>query len=113
MEKLEEVIPKPYLANINDFSACIETEATSFRPFGDLLHSFKKIMSKRTENSQQNVSTTTNGHGEEKTFEIYSCDTSVPKFANYLKRMESFILWFIDAASFIDPEDVKWKFFVL
>ena len=35
-----------------------------------------------------------------------------PKFREYHHRMESFILWFIDAASYIDVDDEKWDYYV-
>jgi histone acetyltransferase 1 len=50
---------------------------------------------------------------KEKTFVIYACDISDPKFLVYVNRMEEFLLWFVDAASFIDQQDEKWKFFVM
>jgi histone acetyltransferase 1 len=100
--------------NLDDFSACIEKES-SFRPFGELLHSFcKSIPKAKPAKAEQNGFGATNGNdSEESTFEIYTCSSATPKFGTYLKRMEAFVLWFIDAASFIDPDDEKWIFFVM
>jgi len=53
------------------------------------------------------------GGANSKTYEVYYCDFNVPKFNEYLMKMETFILWFIDAASFVDSDDERWKFFVL
>uniref|UniRef100_H2ZHA7 Histone acetyltransferase type B catalytic subunit n=1 Tax=Ciona savignyi TaxID=51511 RepID=H2ZHA7_CIOSA len=35
-----------------------------------------------------------------------------PGFREYHERIESFILWFIDAACFIDSDDDKWDFYI-
>ncbi|KAG7164503.1 Histone acetyltransferase type B catalytic subunit-like 2, partial [Homarus americanus] len=50
--------------------------------------------------------------GEEKTFEVYLCDISATGFSDYHERIQTFILWYIDAASYIDVDDDKWRFFV-
>jgi len=118
IESLEKVIQPGYYVNMDLFSACIEKEALSFKPFGELLHSFDKVLPSKTNPSKQNgnstYSTLSNGQGMgASTFEIYACDMTVPKFSDYHKRMETFIMWYIDAASFIDPDDEKWKFFVM
>lgn len=50
--------------------------------------------------------------GEQKTFEVYHCDGTTPNFLDYHQRFQTFILWYIDAASYIDVDDDKWRFFV-
>ena len=51
--------------------------------------------------------------GEEVTFDIYMADASTPGFLDYHERMQMFLLWYIDAASFIDTDDEKWQYFVM
>ncbi|KAG0412205.1 hypothetical protein HPB47_010659 [Ixodes persulcatus] len=53
------------------------------------------------------------GTASAQTFKLYKADVTVPGFIDYHARMESFILWFIDAASYIDSDDEKWEYFVL
>lgn len=115
MEKLGLVLRSGYTTNLDDFSAKIEKAQANFVPFGELVHSFTVQARPSPE-----VSGKSNGHGspcnalhESKTYEIYSCDVTVPHFKDYLVKMETFIYWFIDAASFVETDDERWKFFVL
>lgn len=48
-----------------------------------------------------------------KQYEVYYCDTTNQKFLNFHERLQTFILFYIDAASFIDVDDPKWQFFVV
>ena len=68
----------------------------SFRPVGELIHQF----------------TTEEESGKKHTFEVYYCDVNNKKFLNYHERLQTFILFFIDAASYIDVDD-KWRFFTV
>nr|CAH7717411.1 unnamed protein product [Callosobruchus chinensis] len=45
------------------------------------------------------------------TYKITECDLKDEKFKEYHQRFETFIVWFIDAANFIDLEDEKWMIF--
>lgn len=51
--------------------------------------------------------------GEERCFEIYKTDIEAPGFREYHERLQTFILFFIDAASYIDVDDDRWNFFLL
>ena len=45
-------------------------------------------------------------------FEIYGCCVDTPGFAAYFERLQSFVMYFVDAATLMDLDDPKWKFFV-
>ncbi|XP_065309933.2 histone acetyltransferase type B catalytic subunit isoform X1 [Dermacentor albipictus] len=90
-----EKLPSGVHTNIDEFVSILPKE-TTFRPFGELLHSFK-----------------IGKGGLSRTFELYSAGVTTPGFLDYHARMQSFILWFIDAASYIDSDDEKWEYFVL
>ncbi|KAG0715887.1 Histone acetyltransferase type B catalytic subunit [Chionoecetes opilio] len=95
IKPIAEKIPPGYLTNLEDFTAILQKDA-SFVPFGDLERRFTA----RTE------------EGKEKTFEVYRCCASTPGFLPYHEHFQTFILWYIDAASYIDVDDEKWRFFV-
>jgi histone acetyltransferase 1 len=67
-----------------------------FRPLGNKLHEIQL--------EQQ---------GESRQFEVYACDSTVSGFRDYHSRMQPWILFYIDAASFIDFDDANWRFFVM
>jgi len=68
------------------------TDETGFRPMGEMVHSFKS---------------------NDKTFEVYKCDESTPRFREYHERLQAWIMFYIDAASYIDIDDDSWRFFLL
>ncbi|XP_069951943.1 histone acetyltransferase type B catalytic subunit isoform X2 [Cherax quadricarinatus] len=95
IKPIAERIPPGYLTNLSDFSAALQKDA-SFKPFGEMKRRFKIQLEE----------------GEEKTYEVYLCDISATGFLDYHERIQTFLLWYIDAASYIDVDDDKWRFFV-
>lgn len=96
IKPIAEKIPPGYLTNVSDFVAALKKDA-SFKPYGQMLRQFTVEME----------------DGEEKIFEVYLCDVSEPGFLEYHERMQPFILWYIDAASYIDVDDERWRFVIL
>uniref|UniRef100_A0A1B6GEC1 Histone acetyltransferase type B catalytic subunit n=1 Tax=Cuerna arida TaxID=1464854 RepID=A0A1B6GEC1_9HEMI len=93
---IQEKLQIPHvIKNIDEFANALKDDE-SFQPFGDKMTSF----------------TIEEGDGC-KTYDIYHCDTSNQKFLNFHERLQTFILFYIDAASYIDVDDSKWQFFVL
>lgn len=80
-----------YCSSLDEFIAKLPAE-NSFVPMGAKLHSYKF-------------------RGTE--YEVYQADISVARFSEYHARLQTFILWYIDAASFIDIDDERWNFFLL
>ncbi|KAL4228701.1 histone acetyltransferase 1 [Mactra antiquata] len=94
-EALSKEMPPGYYTNLDDFSAVLAKDA-NFKPYGDLLHSY-----------------TINKDGVDRQFEIYKTTIDCPGFREYHERLQTFILFFIDAASFIDADDERWSFYLL
>ena len=46
-------------------------------------------------------------------FEIYHADDSLPGFREYHAKLQPWIMFYIDAASYIDIDDANWCFFEL
>ena len=51
--------------------------------------------------------------GSERQFEIYKTDVTTPGFVDWHQQLETFVLWYIDAASYIDTDDDRWTFYLL
>lgn len=85
-----------YYTNIDEFLSKLDKEE-SFVPFGE------KIFSWDIEEENNKTST----------FEVYECDVKTPGFLAFHARLQTFLLWFVDAASYIDINDPQWKFFVM
>ncbi|KAI9098262.1 histone acetyltransferase type B catalytic subunit [Phlyctochytrium arcticum] len=45
----------------------------------------------------------------ERQLEIYQCNFSTPRFREYHRRLQVFLLWYIEGASFIEEEDDRWE----
>nr|CAD7454162.1 unnamed protein product [Timema tahoe] len=83
--------------NLDNF--CLDlNKDINFRPPGELQHRF-------TTECNENTIT--------KQYEVYLCTGTTPEFRRYHERLQTFLLWFIDAASFIDIDDNNWRFFVM
>lgn len=68
-------------------------EETGFRPMGELVHSF----------------TSTEG----KQYEVYKCRESTSGFRDYHERLQAWVMFYIDAASYIDMDDDSWRIFLM
>lgn len=84
-------IPKDYCTNLDEFTKRLQDE-DSFTPMGTKIHEYSR---------------------NNRTFEIYQANIDTPRLKTYHERLQTFILWYIDAASYIDMDDEKWNFFLL
>jgi len=85
-----------FMTNIDTFIRSIDKEK-SFKPFGKLLSTY----------------TINKGNNGERCFEMYTCDIEEPGFREYHERLQTFLLWYVDAASFIDVDDDRWRYYLV
>ncbi|XP_029559063.1 histone acetyltransferase type B catalytic subunit isoform X2 [Salmo trutta] len=95
--KIREIIPAGFSCSTDDFISLLEKEA-NFKPFGTLLHTY----------NVHNVEA-----GEDFTYQIHKVDVSCPGFRDYHERLQTFLMWFVETASFIDVDDDRWDFFLV
>ncbi|CAH3154645.1 unnamed protein product [Pocillopora meandrina] len=91
MSIVAERYPAGFLTNLDQFIAKLPGEG-KFRPMGELLHSYKQ---------------------NDAEYEMYQADITTPRLRDYHERLQTFLLWFIDASSYIDTDDERWHFFIL
>lgn len=84
-----------YYTNIDEFLTKLDKEE-SFEPFGEKVYSWDV-------EDEDNV---------RRTFEIFECNIHTPGFLAFHARLQTFLLWFVDAASYIDTSDQQWVFMV-
>ncbi|XP_048478077.1 histone acetyltransferase type B catalytic subunit [Plutella xylostella] len=94
---LQKVLAPGYITNLDRFISMLDKDA-HFTPHGRLVHSF---------------TVTPDECGTKRTFEVYYNETSTPGFLQYHERLQTFLLWYVDAASFIDVDDDQWTFFTV
>ncbi|XP_013139700.1 PREDICTED: histone acetyltransferase type B catalytic subunit [Papilio polytes] len=94
---LRKVLAPGYVTNLDRFISLLGKDR-NFVPHGQLEHAF-------TLESRDG--------GQKRLFEVYYCETSTPGFLAYHQRLQTFLLWYVDAASFIDVDDDQWTFFTV
>uniref|UniRef100_A0A8C0VTK5 Histone acetyltransferase type B catalytic subunit n=1 Tax=Cyanistes caeruleus TaxID=156563 RepID=A0A8C0VTK5_CYACU len=94
--KIREIIPPGFCTNTDDFVSLLEKEV-NFKPFGMLLHTYSVHEEA----------------GEDITYQIYKADMTCPGFREYHERLQTFLMWFIETASFIDVDDERWNYFLV
>nr|CAG4640040.1 EOG090X06NC [Daphnia pulex]SVE84882.1 EOG090X06NC [Daphnia pulex] len=97
-------LPPGYMTNLDDFLVTLNKEQ-SFKPPGELLSTYS--INKGTNTTDYK------GSAAEKNFELYSCTIEEPSFRSYHERLQTFLLWYVDAASFIDVDDDRWRFYLI
>ncbi|KAK1133061.1 hypothetical protein K0M31_014424 [Melipona bicolor] len=93
LPKIAEKLAPQVHTNIDAFIESLKKDDT-FRPQGVLLHSFS-----------------INDEGCTRKFEVYKADMTYKGFKEYHQRLQTFVLWYIDAANFIDIDDDRWHYF--
>ncbi|XP_046480179.1 histone acetyltransferase type B catalytic subunit [Neodiprion pinetum] len=88
-----KLAPKVH-SNMDSFIAALKNDE-SFVPPGTVIHSFS------VKDKDKGV----------RHFEVYKADMSCKGFKEYHERLQTFLLWYIDAASFIDIDDDQWHYF--
>ncbi|XP_003395429.2 histone acetyltransferase type B catalytic subunit [Bombus terrestris] len=88
----EKLAPQIH-TNIDAFIESLKKDEI-FIPHGELLHSFSI--------SDENCT---------RKFEVYKADMTYNGFKEYHQRLRTFVLWYIDAANFIDIDDERWHYF--
>ncbi|XP_034836050.1 histone acetyltransferase type B catalytic subunit [Maniola hyperantus] len=94
---LQKVLAPGYVTNIDQFVSMLKKDR-QFKPHGILVQTF---------------TTVNRDGGETQNFEVYYSETSTPGFLAFHERLQTFLLWYVDAASFIDVDDDQWTFFTV
>ena len=102
-------------ANEEAFRVSIRKEEAAFKPLGEKVTDWT-LEGEAYFNYEPwatMLSLSLGEHGSSRQFEIYHADVSVPGFREYHSRLQPWIMFYIDAASYIDIDDTNWKFFLL
>ncbi|KAM3917514.1 histone acetyltransferase type B catalytic subunit [Leptodactylus fuscus] len=95
--KIREIVPPGFCCGTDDFVSLLEKEV-NFKPFGPIIHSYTVY---------------NEDAGEEITYQIHKADLTCPGFREYHERLQTFLMWFIETASYIDVDDERWDFFLV
>ncbi|KAI5116562.1 hypothetical protein M0805_001547 [Coniferiporia weirii] len=112
---LYKFIPAEYYKNESEFLARVEQDAATFKPMGEKIYTYKR--SSTSGKGKGKAFVPVDGVNEESedvvTYEVYHSTWDTPGFREYHRRMQLFILLFIEAGSYIQEEEEGWEFAVL
>jgi len=89
-------LKEKYTSSLDEFMNLVEIKAKTFKPYGE------KISEYRLENEDNSI-----------VYEYYKCSLRTPGFKEYHRRLQLFLLWTIEGASYIDETDNKWIIYTL
>ncbi|KAG2075896.1 histone acetyltransferase type B catalytic subunit [Suillus decipiens] len=102
---LKEFIPPDYDTDEAAFLTRVQEDAVSFTPIGSPIHTYTRPV--------PSTSGSRSATREVVEYEVYHATWSDPGFREYHRRMQIFILLYIEAGSYINEDDDAWHFFVL
>lgn len=86
---------KLWTSSLEQFHQWVEEDQKrGFKPLGDKVYEY------------------TRPDAVSSTFEIYECTFETPGFEEFHRRIQVFLLWYIEGASFIEP-DHRWKIYFI
>jgi len=94
-----KIIPhlkEKYTSSLDEFINLVENKAKTFKPYGE------KVSEYKLENEDDSI-----------VYEYYKCSLKTPGFKEYHRRLQLFLLWTIEGASYIDETDNKWIIYTL
>ncbi|KAF8744957.1 hypothetical protein AX14_011971 [Amanita brunnescens Koide BX004] len=97
---LAKFIPPGYHTDEAAFLQQVEHDTLSFRPHGDMISSYSCV--KSTSEGEETVE-----------FEVYHSTWDTPGFKEYHRRLQLFVLLYIEGGSYIDEDENGWEFMVL
>ncbi|GAA5968162.1 hypothetical protein JCM11641_003754 [Rhodosporidiobolus odoratus] len=130
-QTLYEFIPPSYSKSLEDFDKTVEKDAVNFKPLGTRIGAYRMRTSEtngaaskgkgkgKSSGSpvlpERQWETLEEGQGaeDEVTYEAYWSNWETPGFKEYHRRMQIFVLLYIEGASYIDEEDGRWEFVTL
>ncbi|KAF8061629.1 histone acetyltransferase type B catalytic subunit [Lyophyllum atratum] len=113
---LSGFIPPGYFKDEQQFLTFVEEDATTFRPSGQLISSYTRPLSSSKGDKGKGGANPQNldSQSEDATeFEVYHATWDTPGFKEYHRRMQLFILLYIEGGSYINEDEDTWEFVVL
>ncbi|KAJ3158699.1 histone acetyltransferase 1 [Geranomyces michiganensis] len=91
---LRKKLPPDFTQDYGVFLSHVRNDASSFVPFGTKLHEYSQ--------GDADVS-----------YEIYSASFRTPGFVDFHRRLQVFLLWYIEGASYLQEDDEAWEMVLL
>ncbi|KAJ6500600.1 histone acetyltransferase type B catalytic subunit [Mycena sanguinolenta] len=110
-------MPSDYYQDENAFLARVNEDATTFRPTGQLIYTYTRPAPHCSAHSKgkgiAHPQTLDPESEDAVVFEVYHATWDSPGFRELHRRMQLFILLYIEAGSYINEDENVWEFVVL
>ncbi|KAF8162862.1 histone acetyltransferase type B catalytic subunit [Crassisporium funariophilum] len=111
---LSGFIPPGYYTDEAAFLKTVEEDAVTFKPLGQPIYSYTRPSPHAASKGKGKSSANLDPQSEDVVeFEVYHTNWDTPGFREYHRRMQLFILLYIEGGSFINEEEDTWDFVVL
>ncbi|KAJ7090351.1 histone acetyltransferase type B catalytic subunit [Mycena belliarum] len=115
---LTKFMPSDYYKNETEFLARVEEDAINFRPTGQKIYTYARpaphLSASNSKGKGVAQPQVLDPESEDAVvFEVYHATWNSPGFRELHRRMQLFILLYIEAGSYIDEEEDTWEFVVL
>lgn len=113
---LRQFIPPEYHTDEPSFLSIVEKDAITFKPQGQKIFSYTRPLPHSS--SAKGKGKTNNQDLDPQSedvleFEVYYATWDTPGFREYHRRMQLFVLLYIEGGSYINEEEDTWEFFTL
>ncbi|KAG8944860.1 histone acetyltransferase 1 [Tulasnella sp. 424] len=117
---LYKFIPADYLKNEEEFQKRVDKDATSFKPLGKKIYSYARPAASAAKGkgkgkaaAGKGFATVSEDDEDAVVYEVYWANWETPGFREYHRRMQLFVLLYIEGGSYIQEDEDKWEFVVL
>lgn len=120
---LYEFVPPSYSTLPLEFAKIVKQDAEEFKPLGTKIGAYKKryqVVNGKGKGKATKLAVEKafevvkdDAADEEVVFEAYSSNWDTPGFKEFHRRMQVFVLLYIEGAQYIDEEDGRWEFVTL
>lgn len=110
---LYKFIPPDYSKSFESFQSTVEKDASAFVPLGEKIYTYTRRAAGRGKGKGKEVGPIEESDPDAVLYEVYHSTWETPGFREYHRRMQLFILLFIEGGSYIQEDEDKWEFVVL
>ncbi|KAG9094587.1 histone acetyltransferase 1 [Ceratobasidium sp. 370] len=102
-----------YNKSFDTFRGVVEKDPTAFKPLGEKIHSYTRRAAGKGKGKGKETGPVAEDDPDAVVYEVYHSTWDTPGFREYHRRMQLFILLYIEGGSYIQEDEDKWEFVVL
>ncbi|KAJ1929863.1 histone acetyltransferase 1 [Tieghemiomyces parasiticus] len=113
LNKLREAVVIDSVGDITKFLSSARQAGEAFRPYGTRIHEYCASAPRDHDEDDEEKGDEEENVSELFDYEIYHTTFDTPGFADYHRRLQSFLLFYIEGASFIEENDPHWDIYTI